>query len=244
MGSSLVDKYSKEELKEIVANSYSKRELLNKLGYSGRSGARFSTVQKRLEEYNISINHFFIKKGIKRTEENVFIENSTATQATLRNFYLKGNYTQYKCNICKQEPFWNEKELSLTLDHINGNNKDNRLENLRWVCPNCDRQLSTFGSKNKKELLKKENIKSFCIDCGKEISKDGIRCIQCLGIFQRQSKITREELKDKIRNQTFTSIGREFNISDNAIRKWCKTFNLPTHKTEIKNYTDEEWLKI
>ena len=62
--------------------------------------------------------------------------------------YIKGNYTPYKCSICGLEPFWNGKELTLTLDHINGINNDDRLENLRWVCPNCDRQLSTFSGKN------------------------------------------------------------------------------------------------
>ena len=51
-------------------------------------------------------------------------------------------------SICGQLPIWNSKELTLTLDYINRNNKDNRLSNLSWVCPNCDRQLDTFAGKN------------------------------------------------------------------------------------------------
>lgn len=53
--------------------------------------------------------------------------------------------------------------------------------------------------------------------------------------------LTREQLKDKIRNQSFSEIGRECGYSDNAIRKWCDKYNLPRHKREIKKLSDEEW---
>lgn len=149
-----VDNYSIEELKEIVNSSRTLQEVLKKLGYSSVSGTNRQTVQSRLDKYNISTEHFTkgvgSNTGIARNPENVFIKNSTASQATLRRWYKKGNYTKYECSICGQEPFWNGKELTLTLDHINGNNIDDRLENLRWVCPNCDRQLDTFGSKNRR----------------------------------------------------------------------------------------------
>ena len=46
-----------------------------------------------------------------------------------------------KCQI------WNDKKLSLQLDHINGDNSDNRLENLRFLCPNCHTQTETYCSK-------------------------------------------------------------------------------------------------
>ena len=55
---------------------------------------------------------------------------------------------------------------------------------------------------------------------------------------------TREELKNLIRNESFLSIGKKYGVSDNAIRKWCIAENLPSKKTEIKMYTDEEWSKI
>lgn len=154
MATAKVDLLSKEELEEIVDSSKTLQEVLRKIGYSSVSGANRNTVQKRIDKYNISTEHFTkgVSNGIQRTEENVFCVNSTATQATLRRWYIKGNYTEYKCSICGQEPFWNNKPLTLTLDHIDGNNTNDILSNLRWVCPNCDRQLDTFGSKNKRQF--------------------------------------------------------------------------------------------
>ena len=54
----------------------------------------------------------------------------------------------------------------------------------------------------------------------------------------------RDDLKDLIRNNSFLSIGKQFGVSDNSIRKWCAAYNLPTKKTEIKKISDEEWQSI
>jgi uncharacterized protein with PIN domain len=77
------------------------------------------------------------------------------------------------CSICGLLPEWNGKELTLILDHINGHNKDHRIENLRWVCPNCNSQLDTTGARNIKRLREEgfyeqvENKKEKqCSECG------------------------------------------------------------------------------
>ena len=54
----------------------------------------------------------------------------------------------------------------------------------------------------------------------------------------------RDELKKLIRSKSFCAIGKQFNVSDNAIRKWCKNYNLPTKKSEIKQYSDKEWEEV
>lgn len=245
MAQALVDKYSKEELEAIVKSSNSIREVIDKLGYSTVSGNNSVTVKNRIEKYNISTEHFTSVKGIKRTVENVFVKNSTASQKVMRNWYLKGNYTEYKCSICGQEPEWQGKSLTLILDHINGINNDHRLENLRWVCPNCNQQLETTGYK-KMRTEDKLHKKYYCIDCGKEIGKNSERCPQCAAKTRRMitKEIKREELKSLIRTQSFVKIGEIYGISDNAIRKWCDKFNLPRRKADIQNYTDKEWEKI
>lgn len=148
MPGAIVDKFTKDQLAEFVSESNSYKQVMLKLGYKTDNGAAYKTVKSRIEKYGISTAHFGTAEKIERCPENVFVENSTATQAVLRRWYVKGNYTEYKCAICGLLPVWQGKELVLTLDHINGHNKDDRLENLRWVCPNCDRQLPTFGRKN------------------------------------------------------------------------------------------------
>lgn len=147
---SLMIDISDEDFAVIVQNSFSVADVVRKCGYSNISGASSKIVKDRIEKQELSIAHFTRQQLVKRTFENVFVENSTAGQSTLRRMYLDGKYSKYECSICGLEPFWNGKELTLTLDHINGINNDDRLENLRWVCPNCDRQLDTFAGKNNK----------------------------------------------------------------------------------------------
>ena len=233
----IIDKFTKEELEEIVQQCCSYRELAKQLGYTS-IGNNGDTIKSRLTKYNISTEHFTGKsKGVvKRTKENVFCVNSTASQAVLRNWYLKGEYTKYQCAICGQLPFWNGKELNLTLDHINGNNKDNRLENLRWVCPNCDRQLPTFAGR---KLSAKERYNSCeentCIKCGKTISKDAEYCISCYAKSrQTTERPSPEQLEQELIQTNFSAVGRKYGVSDNAIRKWCKAYGMSTKASDYK----------
>ena len=244
----LVDHYTKEELKQIVEQSNSLKEVILKLGYATTSGNR-DTVIARLQEYEINYTHFNKPKTLtKREEYNIFIENSTASQTTLRRWYLKGEYTPYICSICGQEPYWQDKELTLILDHINGKNHDDRLENLRWVCPNCNQQLDTTGYKQMRVVQSEQVIKKYyCINCGKEITKDSKSglCVECSNKNSRVvDRPSREELKMLIRTMPFTQIGKLFGVSDNAIRKWCLAENLPTKVKDIKLISDKDWAQI
>ena len=237
---SIIGKYTCEEVQKLVNQCTSMKQLAQALGYSTNGGTSSKTIKKYCDYYNISLKHFnqIQKTFTKRNPENIFCENSTATQAVLRRWYKKGEYTEYKCSICGLEPFWNGKELTLTLDHINGNNRDDRLENLRWVCPNCDRQLDTFCSKNMNyDLRKNKKEQTYCKNCGKEISSKAIYCIQCQGLMNR--KIERPSSEDLYKilvdnNGNFSAVGRLYGVSDNSIRKWCKAYNMPTHSNNYK----------
>lgn len=133
------------------------------------------------------------------------------------------------------------------------------------LCSNCHRELhaglideskliSPFDEEKAKEIeetiekLKKHQI-SYCRYCGKEIPYSGSNstrvCDECSK--KQKTKIEkpdRETFKKEIRNNSFKSLARKYNISDNGIRTWCKQYNLPFHKKEIDSYSDEEWSKF
>ena len=240
-----IDNFTREEFEKIVQNSSTFSEISIAAGYSKNSTAT-EQIKKKCEQWNISLEHLtgYKKSNKELTFEDIFIENSQVAQSSLRRYYLKGEYSPYVCSICGQPAEWNGKPLSLTLDHINGDNKDNRLENLRWVCPNCDRQLPTFCGKNIKHRYNARE-KNFCVDCGKEIVAGSERCLECHHKTQYHCEHpSREELKDLIRNFSFVELGKRYGVSDNAIRKWCLKEGLPTKKSEIKVISDEDWLLI
>lgn len=86
---------------------------------------------------------------------------------------------------------------------------------------------------------------SYCIDCGKQINNKAIRCVDCYRKISRKAeRPTRDELKNMIRKESFTTIGKRYQVSDNAIRKWCDFYNLPRKKTQINKYSNEDWEKI
>ena len=96
---------------------------------------------------------------------------------------------------------------------------------------------------------KKEEKYSYCVDCGQEISYSATRCKSCNGKYigkqySKELPVTRSELKDLIRSKPFTTIAKEYGVSDTAVRKWCEKFNLPKRKKEILSYTEEEWSNI
>ena len=133
------------------------------------------------------------------------------------------------------------------------------------ICANCHREVHSdlysqeyliskqiFDNEFAQELLNKQPVqggkKNYCIDCGKEIQLKSTRCVECEKktrvIPLEEMPVTRDELKTLIRTLPFTQIAEKYYVSDNAIRKWCDKFNLPRKKTEIKQYSDEEWEKI
>jgi 5-methylcytosine-specific restriction endonuclease McrA len=86
-----------------------------------------------------------ISKNIRKRVVNL---EDYATRAGVRRVIIKDGLIPYKCGECEISE-WNNKKLALHLDHINGKNSDHRLDNLRFLCPNCHSQTETYTGKNK-----------------------------------------------------------------------------------------------
>lgn len=159
----------------------------------------------------------------------------------IRNYMLAK--ADYKCEICG----WGEinettGKIPLQVHHIDGDYRNCVEENLQVLCPNCHSLTPNFGSLNAEGRGPRNSRKKYCIDCGKPISDVSTRCLECSAKTRITVKpVTREELKNLIRTTPFTKIGEMYGVSDNAIRKWCEGYSLPTKKKEIKAYSQEEW---
>lgn len=106
-----------------------------------------SWLTKRIKRLELSIEHFKKCSYRPNKKENILCKNSKVTHGTLRAFILKHKIIEYICCECGQGDSWKDKTIILELHHINGNNKDNRIDNLVFLCPNCHTQTTTYRGK-------------------------------------------------------------------------------------------------
>lgn len=207
-------------------------EVFVKLGYSKNVTSKVSkNIRDRIKYLHIDTQHF-VKQN--KTDNEIFVKNSLVSQHMLRNHYIKGDYSKYICSICGLEPIWNDKPLTLILDHLDGDSSNCELQNLRWVCPNCNQQLDTTGYK--KIRVKSKPKVYLCHYCGCQVSKGSVSCRKCKSIKRRSENYpTKQELQEKLQEfqYNFTQIGKFYGVSDNAVRKWCKCYGLIYRKKDI-----------
>lgn len=156
-------KYTKQLLAPVVAESHSLAEVLRRLGLKQSGGAQ-RLIKQRIREYGLSTEHFTgqgwnrgltaetnqivarTRRKLCLSEEHVFCERSPARSGELRKRLRRDHGWEERCQNCGIVE-WLGRPLTMHLDHRNGIHDDNRMENLRFLCPNCHQQTPTWGNK-------------------------------------------------------------------------------------------------
>lgn len=147
---------NKENFIEDFKNATSMSDFLVTHNMTASSG-NFFTFKKWLKIHDLEINHFIktistakitLKDRKISSPEAIFMENSQHYRKATKKRIKKENLIPYICAKCNNPGVWNGESLTLQLEHKNGVNYDNRLENLEYLCPNCHSQTMTYGGKN------------------------------------------------------------------------------------------------
>jgi hypothetical protein len=178
MRRSIIYQVSDTEFVDLVRRSTGYSSILRRFGLSNK-GSNWKTVKRRMDLLNLTVDDFLPKVASKpfvQLYENseVFCKDSLYSRTKLRKRVLRDSLLEYVCSICGIGPIWNEQNLSLQLDHINGDSCDHRLENLRFLCPNCHSQTRTFSTRQ----IRVERLCSTCGDHITRYSKSGL-CRRC-----------------------------------------------------------------
>jgi hypothetical protein len=232
--------YSEAEARAAIAASRSFAEALRRLGMCDTGGAG-KTLKKWTVTWGISTDHFdpyaASRDRLVHTLtplDEVLTAGSTYHRGKLKERLFDTGLKQRRCELCGQGEEWHGRPMSLILDHINGVSDDNRLENLRIVCPNC---AATFDT-----------------HCGRKLRLHPRRCRLCDAVFkpryanqrycsawcgQRHDrshlsgprpearKVERppyQQLLAEIEQMGYCTTGRKYGVSDNAIRKWVRAY--------------------
>lgn len=230
--------WTDDELIRAVQENQSIASVLSQLNLSPL-GQNYRTIKFHIKRLGISTIHMTgqaWRRGIPGSRgmgteptplEKILVQNSLYNRAQLKSRIVRMGLIRYVCSICGCGDMWQGKKLVLVLDHVNGDPLDNRLENLRFLCSNCNSQTSTFAGRR----LKKNWA---CILCGKPVSRAQTRCKKCASnlrievIEKRRLRPDMQTLRDEIWRYGFSGTGRRYGVTDNAIRKWCKVYGLPT----------------
>lgn len=152
-------KYTKEVLAGAIAGNQSMAGVMRSLG-AKQSGGLHHHLMMRAREWGIDMSHFTGSAHLrgkthgwskKHPLGDFLIRGARCHRGHLKERLVREGLLKSECGECGQGPEWKGKPLVMVLDHINGVNDDNRLENLRLLCPNCNSQTGTFCSRNRQK---------------------------------------------------------------------------------------------
>lgn len=194
-------------IQQALDTSATWAEVGRKLGIDVKA----STMRRVISHFNLSIDKL---KGnltnLRKTNSKsgrfdglTYDEliKKTSSRITIKRYIMKHQLIEYKCSIskCGNVGVHLGKRLSLQLDHIDGCNSNNTITNLRFLCPNCHSQTDTFGSRNIKRPKVDKTIRT----------------------PKHRFEVLKDELEALVKIKSLSAIGRQFGVSDNAIRKRC-----------------------
>ena len=248
-----------EDIKYLINNKTPISEIARKYN------VKYETLTSNLKKINIEYTTNQHRKDLPHYESRksamYYIENNLPIAAPiLRKKLIEEGIKENKCE--NQEcgiTEWHGKFLPLELHHINGNHYDNRLENIILLCSNCHAQIHGYNqyvvekknkivNERKSKIVNKRKTNSIkkietclCPVCKKEFvkkKKTQKYCSQeCLHQAQRTNNITKEEIIKYFKEKgSFVSVAKMYNITDTALKKWCKKYGLPIHKKEMTQY--------
>ena len=217
--------YTEERLAFAADAAKSWGELLNLLGASQNRQVRYH-IASRMDAFGISYAHLK-SGGYKRAEG----ETAYTRRAALTAMLSSG--LPYECSKCKQSRRWHGRELTIEIDHIDGNRQNNGLKNLRFLCPNCHAQTPGHSLYKARRLIQNALPKppkdipiDFC-SCGKIKSTRFELCMQCTArLYAASTSYPKGRLKaqtvdwpsegsliEKIKATSRSQVARELGVS-------------------------------
>lgn len=145
--------YSREQIEQMVSESRSFRDLAERMGYQKDGGSIINRLQQVVKNYNIDTSHFLGQGWNKNNfDYDRFQYGNTIKSSDAKNaiIFLRG----HKCESCGLEEWLNQK-IPLEVHHIDGDHKNNALDNLQLLCPNCHALTKNWRGRN---ISKKEKI--------------------------------------------------------------------------------------
>lgn len=230
-----VPRYSESEAREAIAASGNWSEALRRLGLRA-AGGNHRVLRLWAERWRIPTDHF--RRSARRGGrdplplEEVLVTGSRYDRGSLNKRLYAAGLKERTCELCGQGEEWHGRPMSLILDHVNGIHDDNRLANLRIVCPNCAATLPTHCARNVRRPA--------CRTCGATFRPGyggqrycSARCwhrsdeARAARADERRWKVarpTREQLLADLRAAGWTAVGAKYGVSDNAVRKWLRRY--------------------
>jgi hypothetical protein len=233
-------RYSEAEARQAIAASFSWSEALRRLGMC-HSGGAHEVLKKYARLWGIPSDHFdpyaAVRGSGRRTRrplEEILVEGSTFARNHLKERLYETGLKHPICELCGQGELWRGRRMGLILDHVNGVSNDNRLENLRIVCPNCAATLDTHCARGRKVIRAEQT----CLRCGGAFRPRYRRqryCSRECGTRWDRKGVPRPgarrverppypQLVREVQALGFSGTGRRYGVSDNAVRKWLTSY--------------------